>query len=177
MSDTGPCYCSECSSSILKRTRAHKSTHWPWGTGLRWVYLPGAKERVGSWCVMDRCVVKCTYSQTQVSNLDWAFYILHCHSEHLGNTPSYTMKTVQAVSGSWRAASANENFTATFCILQCQLITSHHSLPGSQLLKYSKILDVSSHSSGAPLSSGAILYSTAFIITADGTEGASLLSQ
>lgn len=44
MSDTGPCYCSECSSSILKRTRAHKSTHWPWGTGLRWVYLTGAKR-------------------------------------------------------------------------------------------------------------------------------------
>lgn len=48
-------------------------------------------------------------------------------------------------------------------------LASHHPLAGSQLLKHSKTLDRSSHSSGAPLSSGAILCSTAFTITADGT--------
>lgn len=87
-----------------------KSTHQPWGTRLHCGYLPGKKERVGRFYAKDRCVVQCTYPQTHVSNLDWALHILHCHSKHLGNTPSYATKTVQAGAGSWRAAAARENF-------------------------------------------------------------------
>lgn len=51
MSDTGPCYCSECSSSILKRTRAQRSIHWPRATGLHCVYLPGEKKEGWQGCV------------------------------------------------------------------------------------------------------------------------------
>lgn len=173
MSDTGPCYCSECSSSILKRTRAQKSTHWPWGSGLHCVCLHGRKKRISKLCVMDRFVGKCTDPQTQVFNLAWVFYIPHCHSKHLGNISTHTKNQ-------GRLCLLPEELLQQVTILQppsafCSARWSHLTIHFQDLR--SSCTAKSWIRAGAPLSSESILQSTAFIITADGTVGANLPSQ